>query len=57
MRNNRFNPGDHCIGSELKGFRVDYTSQPGYRGVDSFFIEYTPAGRAAVIDSFTVNVQ
>jgi hypothetical protein len=57
MQSNRYNPRDRCVGSALKGFRVDYTSAPGFRGVDSFVIEYTPAGRATVTDSFTVNVE
>ena len=57
MQSNRYNHRDRCIGSALKGFRVDYTSVPGFRGVDSFVIEYTPAGRATLTDTFTVNVE
>src|SRR5208337_5581896 len=28
----RFYTSDHCIGKVMHGFRVEYTSAPGYRG-------------------------
>jgi hypothetical protein len=57
LKSNRFNSADACIGSQLNGFRVDYTSAPGYRGVDNFAIEYTNGLRSTVIDYFTVYVE
>lgn len=54
MKRQRFGP-DACAGKAMSGFRVDYTSTPGYRGVDSFVIEYTRHGKT-MLDSFSVNV-
>jgi len=56
LRRNRFNPDDPCVGAQLTGFRVSYTSEPGFRGEDSFAIEYTIPGRS-VVDYFTVMVR
>ena len=54
----RRNPGmtAHCKGVPTNGFRVDYTSQPGFRGTDRFTLQFE-YGRAADIDNYVVNVQ
>jgi hypothetical protein len=54
---NRFQTSDPCLGKIMQGFRVEYTSAPGYRGTDSFVIEVTFAKRPAVIDTFTISVE
>lgn len=41
----------------MEGFRVEYTSMPGYRGTDSFVINVTFDKRPPVVDTFTVNVE
>jgi hypothetical protein len=46
-----------CIGATIPGFRVDYTSAPGYRGDDNFAIEYTFGSGGVVLDRFTVHVE
>ncbi|KIZ41287.1 MULTISPECIES: hypothetical protein [Rhodopseudomonas] len=56
LKRNRFNPEDACVGAQLNGFRVNYRSEPGYRGEDSFVIEYT-LPRRSVTDYFTVIVR
>jgi hypothetical protein len=56
LKGNRFKPTDPCIGSAIPGFRVEYTSTPGYVGIDSFVIEYT-TGKQDTLDSFTIHVQ
>jgi hypothetical protein len=57
----RLNPSSPCIGTRQRGFRVDYTSDPGYRGVDSFVLEVTFGRRRpltpTVSDTYTVNVE
>jgi hypothetical protein len=57
FKSNRFNPADPCIGSALKGFRVDYTSSVAYRGADNFAIEYSNSQRVFAVDYFTVHVE
>jgi hypothetical protein len=47
----------HCIGRVLPGFRVDYTSEPTYRGTDSFQIEVTFGKKHTDIDNFSINVE
>jgi hypothetical protein len=39
------------------GFRIDYTSVKGYRGIDSFVVEVAYGKRAPIQDSFTVSVE
>src|SRR5258708_7454242 len=39
IQRNRFRAQDPCIGKPMKGFKVDYQSEPGFRGTDSFKIE------------------
>lgn len=46
----------HCKGVPTNGFRVDYTSAPGFRGIDQFTIQFT-YGRGIDIDNYNVNVQ
>jgi hypothetical protein len=46
----------HCKGAPTTGFRVDYTSSPGFRGIDTFTIEFT-FGRNVDVDSYTVTVE
>ncbi len=47
----------HCIGKEAPGFRVDYTSEPNYRGFDSFQIQVTFGTKHADVDNFAISVQ
>lgn len=47
----------HCIGKPAPGFRVEYTSEPNYRGPDSFQIHVTFGTKRPEADNFTVNVQ
>jgi hypothetical protein len=46
----------HCKGVPTNGFRVDYRSEPGFRGTDSFVIQFD-YGRASDIDNYIVTVQ
>jgi hypothetical protein len=46
----------HCVGKPTNGFRVDYTSERGFKGADYFVLQFT-YGRQVDIDHFTVNVQ
>ena len=46
----------HCKGVPTNGFRVDYTSAPGFRGTDQFRLQFT-FGRNVDIDNYTVKVQ
>jgi hypothetical protein len=41
----------------MKGFGVEYNSLPGYRGTDSFVIEFTSGQRPTELDTFTVSVE
>ena len=54
---NRVRPNNSCFGMPIKGFQVDYTSRPGYRGTDSFVIEATFGTQATIVDTFTVIVE
>jgi hypothetical protein len=47
----------HCNGVTIPGFRIQYTSDPGFRGIDQFILERTlPNGRVDV-DTFTIVVR
>jgi hypothetical protein len=45
----------HCQGAPTEGFRVDYTSEPGFRGSDHFTLQFS-YGKHTDIDNYTVNV-
>lgn len=45
-----------CAGTPIKGFRVDYTANPGFKGADRFVIEVQYKNKKPEIDTFTVNV-
>ncbi len=45
-----------CVGLPTNGFRVDYRSEPGFRGTDQFVIEYD-YGHGLEVDHYTVNVR
>ena len=47
----------HCIGKPAPGFRVDYTSEPNYRGFDNFQIHVTFGKKHTDVDNFTISVQ
>lgn len=47
----------HCRGSAIKALEVDYRSQPGFHGTDTFMIEETSGTGQRVVDTYTVNVQ
>lgn len=46
----------HCRGVPTDGFRVNYVSTPGLRGIDQFQMQFTH-GRYVDIDNDTVNVR
>lgn len=54
---NRVGNDDSCMGRAITGFQVDYKSDPGYRGTDSFVIETTYGKRSMTVDAFTVTVE
>jgi hypothetical protein len=57
-RQNRFSTyATVCLGRTMPGFRVVYTSTPGYRGADSFAIEVIYGGRSPIMDVYNVNVE
>ena len=57
-RQNRFSSyGTVCLGKTMPGFRVTYTSTPGYRGPDSFAIEVIYGNRQPILDTYTVTVE
>lgn len=57
-RQNRFSTyGTVCLGKTMPGFRVTYTSAPGYRGTDSFAIEVIYGNRQPILDTYTVIVE
>lgn len=55
----RGNPGKnaHCLGKAAPGFRVEYMSEPDYRGFDSFQIHVTFGTKHTDVDNFTISVQ
>lgn len=54
----RFHPERtaHCVGKPTPGFRVDYTSESGFHGTDSFTIQFD-YGHRLDSDNYTVNVE
>lgn len=54
---NRVGRDNSCMGRPITGFQVDYRSNPGYRGTDTFVIETTFGKRSMVVDTFTVTVE
>ena len=57
-RHNRFSSyGTACLGKSMPGFEVDYTSVPGYRGMDSFAIEVIYGNRNPILDTYMVTVE
>jgi hypothetical protein len=57
-RQNRFSSyGTVCLGKAMPGFRVTYTSTPGYRGPDSFAIEVIYGNRQPILDTYAVTVE
>jgi hypothetical protein len=54
---NRYNPKDPCIGKLVQMFEVEYTSDPNFRGRDTFKIERTLWDGRRDIDTFTVYVR
>jgi hypothetical protein len=56
---NRFahNGSTRCTGRPIKAFEVNYRSNPGYHGPDSFTIEFTSGNGQRDTDTYTVNVQ
>jgi hypothetical protein len=57
LRRDRFTSRTDCIGKQLPGFVVHYTSVPGFRGTDTFQIELTHPRSGSDVDTFTVNVR
>lgn len=45
-----------CAGTPIKGFRIDYTSNPGFKGNDRFVIEVRYKNKKPELDTFTVTV-
>lgn len=56
VKQNRFRANDPCIGKPMRGFQVDYQSEPGYRGSDIFKIEASYGVNRRVIDVYKVTV-
>jgi hypothetical protein len=54
---NRFNGKASCMGKSMRVFSVDYKSNAGYRGFDSFTIDATYSKRRRVIDHYKISVQ
>jgi len=46
-----------CAGTSIRGFRVDYISNPGFRGEDHFKTEVNYKNKRPEIDNFTVDVR
>jgi len=57
IRHSRFRDNDPCIGKPMKGFSVEYQSDDGYHGSDTFTIEATYGNRRPVIDLYNVTVK
>ena len=57
VKASRFTPTSKCIGKQIQGFVVYYTSAPGFRGTDKFTIEVRYPGHPPAIDTFTVQVR
>jgi hypothetical protein len=53
---NRFRANDGCVGRLMKGFRLQYRSEAGYRGTDSFSVEVLFPGKPRTVDNFSVIV-
>jgi hypothetical protein len=53
----RFQEMVRCLGQTREGMIVYYTSDPGFRGYDSFVLEVSYPGHPADLDAFTVIVQ
>lgn len=45
-----------CTGTPIRGFQVDYQSNRGFRGVDTFVIEVTFGTRRRDVDTYFVDV-
>jgi hypothetical protein len=58
IANSRFGPVGYCAGKPIKALQIDYRSDMGYRGSDSFTIDITFGfeGRRD-IDTYTVAVE
>jgi hypothetical protein len=58
ITNSRFGPVGHCHGKPIRALQIDYKSEAGYRGNDSFIIDVTFGfeGRRD-IDTYTVTVE
>ena len=46
-----------CTGRPIKAFEVNYRSDPGFRGTDTFTIEMVTGRGSRDVDNYTVNVQ
>lgn len=46
-----------CYRIDMEGFRVLYTSNPGYRGPDNFVLEVIFPGQPRSVDRFMVDVK
>ena len=54
---NRSGPNNSCLGRPTKGFEVDYTSERGFHGTDSFSLEVTTGLGRTFSDNYTVLVR
>jgi hypothetical protein len=58
INNSRFTGRSVCAGHPGKAFQIRYTSDPNFRGVDSFTVRATYGWEnRVVIDTFTITVQ
>jgi hypothetical protein len=53
----RFVKNDPCVGKMMTGLQVDYESDLGFRGIDSFQIEVTFGNHSTQIDTYAVTVE
>lgn len=53
----RLNPNSPCLGKNVAGLQVTYTSAPGYRGADRFVIERTLWDGRVDVDTFVMTVR
>ena len=53
----RFRENIQCVGATREGLLVYYTSEPEFRGVDSFSIEVIYPSHPTDVDTFSVHVR
>ena len=57
IQRNRTGSDTSCVGKTIKGFEVNYTSEPNFHGTDTFSLEVTTGSGKGFTDHYTVTVQ